>query len=119
MLTRREIAGLKVKRAQDMSYFGGPTLEDLFSEIQRDASIPAFERIQLITHLRSSTNNAPAGTPLSSLIQRGVGGILGSLIAKYFGMGGMGQVASTLAGAMMGPRLLGQAYRPFPGYVQI
>lgn len=119
MLTRTEIAELRVKRAQDMSSL---TLGDLFSEIQRDTELPAFVRVQLVSQVHGITGNAPSGTPISTLLKRGIGGILGSLIAKYFGLGGMGQTMATVAGFGLAPavdRYLNPAPRPFPGYVTI
>ena len=98
-ITAHDISRLRVKRAQS---FSGLTLGDLYREIQTDPNMAMFERIRLMTNLQSQVGGAPSSTPLSSLIGKGLGAILGTLIARYFGSGIMGQVAGGVLGYGVG-----------------
>jgi hypothetical protein len=107
------------KLAQAMSSLSSLTLGDLYAEIQNDYRIAAQERLAIMQRIDDATHGAAYGTPLSSLMQRGLGGIIGSLISKYFGLGGVGQGAMTAAGFGLAPmigRYLNPAPNPYPGY---
>ena len=95
------------------------SLADLYLAIRRDAGLPPFEKDRLINQLRSVTGGAGPGTPLSALTYGGLGGMLGWLISKYFGMGPVGQIVSTAAGFGLGKTLNAQLNRPkntLPGW---
>ena len=111
-----------MKTAQDMSSFDGRTLNDLYAAIQDDAGLQAFQKIQLMAQIQGMTMGVSPSTQLSSLIRRGLGGILGMLIAKYFGMGGTGQALSALGGFGLGAVLdqhLNRPPDPFPGWKRL
>lgn len=85
----------------------GKSLFDLYRAIQSDPSMAGFQKDLLIQQITSATGNASAQTPVAVLLARGMGGVLGYLVSKYFGMGGVGQVVSTLGGVGLGKSLLG------------
>jgi F0F1-type ATP synthase assembly protein I len=58
------------------------------------------------------TMGAPDSTPLSALMYRGLGGVLGYLMSKYFGMGPVGQVVTTLMGVGLGNAFNNQLNKP-------
>ena len=108
---------LGMKLAQDLSAFS--TLGDIYAAVQNDFRISSAQRLQILDRLDAETNQAPLGTRLSTLMQRGLGGILGALIAKYFGLGGVGQAAAPLVGMGIAPmigRSLMPTASPYPGY---
>jgi len=97
----------------------GKTLYDLFLEIQRDVSISQMERAQLMEQIKGVTGNAPASTPLTVLMARGLGGVVGNLLARYFGMGTGAQLVSTALGFGLGRKIYDQFNKPkepFPGW---
>jgi len=97
----------------------GRTLSDLLLAVRRDAGLAPGEKAQLLQQIQGMTGHAHANTPLSALTYGGLGGVLGWLISKYFGMGGTGQVVSTALGFGIGKRLNKQLNRPpdpYPGY---
>jgi len=111
------------KKGQDYSLYNpalsGRTLDDLLRAIRMDVGLPTAEKARLVNQIKSMTGFANAGTPLSSLTYGGLGGLLGWLISKYFGMGPTGQVVSSALGFGIGKRLNKQLNRPpdpFPGY---
>ena len=65
----------------------GRTLLDLYRAIRADAGLPPVEKQQLISQIQAMTQGAPDSTPLSALMYRGLGGVFGYLMSKYFGMG--------------------------------
>ena len=86
----------------------GPTIGSLADAIMHDASIDAIQKQMAIQQLQSMAAGMPEGTPLSTLIFRMGGGLLGFLVAKYFKMGPVGQVLATTAGYGIG-RMFTQA----------
>ena len=95
------------------------TLADLYTAIRGDIGLTPSEKQKIMGQVQGLTNNAPAGTPLSALMAQGLGGMLGYLISKYFGMGAVGRVASTLMGVGLGRMIndhLNKPPEPFPGY---
>ena len=97
----------------------GKTLYDLYLAIQRDASISQMERQQLLEQVKGVTGFAPSSTPLSALMSRGLGGIIGYLIAKYFGMSMPGRVIGSALGYGIGRLIYDQFNKPkepFPGW---
>ena len=97
----------------------GKTLTDLYLAIRSDFNLPAAEKSQLIQQIKGVTGFAPDSTPISALTFRGLGGALGFLISKYFGMGAGGKLVSTVVGFGLGNALHKQLNRPknpTPGY---
>lgn len=114
-----------VKTSQDYSiltYQPGlrnRTLEDLYAAIRADMSLDVSAKAQLIEQVRGLTGMASSSTPLSALMMKGLGGVLGYLLSKYFGMSPMGQLISTVAGYGLGSALnnyLNKPPDPYPGY---
>lgn len=92
----------------------GKTLYDLYREIERDANLRQPERMRLLQQLQGVTMGAPASTPLSVLLARGLGGTVGYLISKYFGMGATGRAVSTALGLGLGKMVYDQFNKPKP-----
>jgi hypothetical protein len=97
------------------------TLMDLYLAIERDAGLAPMQKQQLVGQIESLTGGMPQSTPLSALMYRGLGGVLGWLISKYFGLGAVGQVVTTLAGMGIGNALNKQLNKPKTpfGWMQI
>jgi len=91
------------------------TLQDLYAAIRADAGLPPVEKLGLINQLQGMTAGMPGSTPLSALMYKGLGGVIGWLISKYFGLGPVGQLVSTLAGAGIGSVINRQLNRPAAG----
>ena len=117
------------KRAQETDYssFGGfyqpathsRTLGDLYLAIRADSGLPASEKAQVINQVKAMTGYANDSTSLSALMLKGLGGTIGWLISKYFGMGVMGQLMSAVAGFGIGSVInnhLNKPPNPYPGY---
>ena len=109
------------KRAQDYSAFSSPalqgrTLGDLFQAIRQDTTMSHARRAQVINQLKGVTGFMGPNTPLSALLHRGLGGIIGWLISKYFGMSPVGQIISTMAGFGIGRAIHKQLNKPKPPY---
>jgi len=107
------------KRAQDnyssLLYDPGvaaKTLGDLYAAIRRDMSLGPNERARLMGQIKGMVGYANESTPLSALMMRGLGGIIGWLISKYFGMGVVGQMVSTVAGFGLGSVINNQLNKP-------
>ena len=97
----------------------GKTLADLFMAIRADAGLPLSQKTQLISQLEGMTIGSPVSTQLSSLLRRGLGGTIGWLISKYFGMGAVGQLLSATAGYGIGAAIdkhLNKPKQPYPGW---
>lgn len=97
----------------------GKSLYDLYRAIEQDVSITQAERILLIRQLNAATGGVPVSTPLAVLLARGLGGTIGYLVSKYFGMGTGGRVASTALGIGLGKMIYDQFNKPkptFPGW---
>lgn len=82
-----------------------PTLSDLYNAIRADGGLDIVERAQLINQIKGMTGYEDGSTPLSDLMSKGLGSAIGWLISKYFGMGVVGQLVSTLAGYGIGSKL--------------
>jgi len=109
------------KQAQDLGFTSGTqgSLYDLIQAIRVDRGLTPDERSQLLQQIQSLTQGASGSTPLSALMYQGLGGILGGVIAKYFGMGRVTQLASAVAGFGLGSSLfnkLNQPPSPYRGY---
>jgi len=111
------------KQAQAYSVYNpalaGKSLADLYMAIRQDAGLPIMEKGQLVNQVKALTGHASESTPLSALTYKGLGGILGWLISKYFGMGPVGQTVAALAGFGIGRQLNNQLNRPkdlLPGW---
>ena len=97
----------------------GKTLEDLFFAIKADVALDAARKQQVINEIHGMTGGMSASTPISALMLRGLGGMVGWLISKYFGMGPVGQLVSTVSGFGLGAALsnhLGKPPTPYPGW---
>jgi hypothetical protein len=97
----------------------GKTLADLYMAIRADYGLPQSRKSQLVQQIQGMVAGAPVSTPLSSLLRRGLGGIIGWLISKYFGMGPVGQLVSATAGYGIGKAIdkqLNKPKSPFPGW---
>ena len=89
------------------SYFGTGigrphTLNDLYNAIRADAGLGVDQKAQIINQVKGLTSYADGSTSLESLMTKGLGGAIGWLISKYFGMGAVGQLVSTMAGYGIG-----------------
>jgi hypothetical protein len=97
----------------------GKTLADLYVSIRGDLGLTPSEKAQLIGQVKGMTGLANESTPLSSLMMRGLGGTVGWLISKYFGLGRAGQAAAAIVGVGLGRALDQQLNQPpplYPGY---
>ena len=96
----------------------GKSLYDLVRAIDQDPALSYAARTQLLEQLAQATGNAPISTPLSALMFKGLGGLVGYLISQYFGMGALGRIAATLGGYGVGKALHGAMNQPPhpPGY---
>ena len=90
----------------------GRTLGDLYAEIRRDMGLSPDEKAQLMGQIKGMVGYANESTPLSALMMKGLGGIIGWLIAKYFGMGPVGQMVSAVAGYGLGSAINKQLNAP-------
>lgn len=96
-----------------------PTLADLVQAVRADSGITAFEEQRVLDQIRAIVGSASGSTPLSALMYKGLGGTLGYLISKYFGMSTMGQLLSAAAGFGIGKVLhdkLNAKPDPYRGY---
>ena len=89
------------------SFFGNniqapPTLNSLYNAIRADAGLSVDAKAQLINQVKGMTGYAQDSTTLQALVSKGLGGTLGWLISKYFGMGVVGQMVATLGGYGLG-----------------
>ena len=82
-----------------------PTLGTLEYQILMDQRLTNAERQLIIGNLKAEVGNAPPDTPLASLAGRIGGGVLGWLVSKYFGMSGVGQAISAMAGYGIGAQM--------------
>jgi hypothetical protein len=125
MLCARDISGL-FKQGQQGYGFDTysrpqslPTFADLINEVRRDQGLSPVERMRLLEQIKSLVGTSSPSTPLSSLMYKGLGGTLGYLISKYFGMGTTGKVLSSVAGFGIGKVLydkLNAPPNPYRGY---
>ena len=97
----------------------GKTLADLYMAIRADGGLPQTQKVQVIQQIEGMTMGLPPSTPLSSLLRRGLGGTIGWMISKYFGMGAVGQLLSAATGYGIGSAIdkhLNKPKQPFPGW---
>ena len=126
MLAPTDIIGLN-KSAQSLLDGTGmigstPTLGDLVAAIKADRGLTPVEEQQLLTQLQTRIGAMPLSTPISSLMFGGLGGILGAVISKYFGLGPVAQTISAAAGFGLGRSLyskLNAPPDPYKGYTMI
>jgi hypothetical protein len=87
----------------------GPTLGTLEHHIQMDQRLEQWERQFVINNLNREIGHVPQGksTPLSEILPRVGGGVLGFLISKYFGLGAIGQALATAGGYGVGATISG------------
>lgn len=98
---------------------GVPTLADLVEAIKDDRRLTPVEEKKLLAEVKALAGSSSLSTPISSLMYKGVGGILGYLISKYFGMGSVGRALSTVAGFGLGRAVynkLNAPPDPYNGY---
>lgn len=95
----------------DFSAFGQfdtvPTIGTLEHHILIDQRMAAAEKQRVLQQLEAEVGSLPKSTPLTSILGRLGGGFVGWLVAKYFNMGPVGQVISTVAGFGIGKQLQG------------
>jgi F0F1-type ATP synthase assembly protein I len=120
---QRTYSGIKTSQDYSMlNYQPGlrnRTLEDLYAAIRSDMTLDPATKAQLVGQVRGLTGMASSSTPLSALMMKGLGGALGYLLSKYFGLSPMGQLVSTVAGYGLGSALnnyLNKPPDPYPGY---
>jgi len=103
-----------IKRAQWVSSESlyGKTLYDLYREIRNDQGLSEFERQRLVAQIEGVTQGAAPSTPLAILMARGLGGVVGWLIAKYFSLGPVGRAVTTLVGVGLGKQVYDQFNQP-------
>ena len=81
----------------------GPTLGTLEHKIMMDTRIDNYQKQFIIKQIKQEVGTfTPSSTPLSQVIPKIGGGVLGYLIAKYFNMSLPGQIISTAAGYGIG-----------------
>ena len=80
----------------------GPTLGTLEAEIMQDEALAWSDRMAALQKLRLDVGPVPRSTPLRAILRKLGGGILGYLVAKYFGMSPTAQALSALAGYSIG-----------------
>lgn len=119
MLNTYEIIGLcKHGQANDISFSDRArqepvlTLADLVQAVRADRGLTDAERNRLLTQIRGLVGGVGDSTPLSSLMYKGLGGILGYAISKYFGMGTTGRLLSAVAGFGLGRVLYNKINKP-------
>lgn len=107
------------KCAQGYSAFSslqGKNLGDLFQAIRQDTVMPIGQKARVISQVKGVTGFMDPSTPLSALLHRGLGGTIGWLLSKYFGMSPVGQIISTMAGYGIGRAIHKQLNKPKPLY---
>jgi hypothetical protein len=80
----------------------GLNLGMLMAAVMSDPSLSQVEKITQQSALRRATGFAPEGTQVSQLLQGGAGALIGVLLARYFGFGGVGQAVSGVSGYGLG-----------------
>ena len=80
----------------------GPTLGTLEHAILTDMRISDFEKRFAVQKLQQETGYASPSTPLSSVIGRLGGGVLGAMVARMMGLGGVGMGIAGIAGYGVG-----------------
>lgn len=123
MLAPTEIMGIMRKRGQAQDSFGGMwrppnlvTLGDVYAAITADRGLTPIERDRVLAQVRQLSQGRSESTQVSQLMSGLLGGILGPLISKYFGMGVLGQATSAAAGFGLGRTIHDKLNRPPPKY---
>ena len=78
-----------------------------------------MQKGQLVQQIQGLTGFAPESTPISALMIKGLGGTIGWLISKYFGMGPVGQMISAVGGFGLASSIsneLNKPPEPYQGY---
>lgn len=88
----------------------GPTLGTLEHAILTDIRLSEFEKKHALRQLQKDTGFASPGTPLSSILPKLGGGVLGALIARMLGLGGLGMGIAALGGYGLG-KIIADYYR--------
>ena len=107
-----------VRKSAQVSFFGDPgnlSFYDLVQKIRDDRGLTAQERLDLIRQLNTLLGGSSESTPLSDLLRKGGGGILGAVLAKYFGAGIVGQLLGAAAGYGTGG-MFSRHQDKYPGY---
>ena len=112
-----KIGSFMKKKSQDYGMMYQPhmqnkTLEDLYFAIRTDMSLADWEKIQLLQQIKGLVGYSNDQTPISVLMYKGLGGVLGALIGKYFGMGPVGQLVSAAAGYGIGKAINNHLNQP-------
>lgn len=122
-LNYNDVAAIRLGHRRNQLYKAAqhvPTLGDLFQALQADTGVDPMTKMMLVSQIRQQAAGMPDSTPLSGLIGRVLGGTLGMLISKYFGMGIVGQAVSALSGFGLASSLLGSRPRnPHPGWEEL
>lgn len=123
MLDTTEIIGIMRKRGQAQDGFGSmwtppnlTTLGDVYAAITADRGLTPIERDRVLAQVRTLAQGRSESTQVSQLMSGLLGGILGPLISKYFGMGVMGQMMSAAAGFGLGRTIHDKLNQPPPKY---
>ena len=80
----------------------GPTLGTLEHAILTEMRLSAFEKRYALERLQQETGFAPPSTPLSSIVGRLGSGVLGAMVARMMGLGGVGMGIAGIAGYSVG-----------------
>lgn len=80
-----------------------PTIGTLEHAIMVDQRLTAFERRYALQKLQMETRFAPPSTPLNSSILSSLGsGVLGAIVARMLGLGGLGVGIAAVGGYGLG-----------------
>ena len=89
-----------------------PTIGSLEQMIIMDAYLQQWEKQQALAQLKRDLGYMPDSTPLSpDVLAKIGGGVLGGLIASYFGMGLLGMTIAGMAGYGIG-KTISDFYKP-------
>lgn len=80
----------------------GPTLGTLEHAILTEMRLSAFEKRYALERLQQETRYASPSTPLNNILGSLGGGILGAMIARMMGLGGVGMGIAGIAGYGVG-----------------
>ena len=119
MLAPQDIADFKLDKA---AFAQEPTVNDFMNAIRADMGLSASEQLSAVSKLRQAIGSSPVNTPISALQAKGIGGILGYLIGKYFGLGFAGHAIGAAVGYGVGGRIHDRLMAPgpkYPGYKKI
>lgn len=103
MFTDEDYRGL-LKVSQAM------TVGDVIVAMNADMAANPFTRRQVIDKINASGLNVHS--PASRLASAIGGGMLGSFVAKYLGLGGLGRGLAAIGGSIIGGRAYDRAHPP-------